>query len=96
MTGRRGLWPTTRPPRHCIPTRLWRRIRQQWPMIVTARLANAVARHHDLYHLIINLRSGNFFGSFGKIISVLMGAALLFSLCQGCGCILICSANGRF
>ena len=38
---------------------------------------------HDLYHLLIDLHSDNFFGPLGKIISVLMGASLLFFAVSG-------------
>ncbi len=38
---------------------------------------------HDLYHLIIDLHSGNYFGPVGKVVSALMGAALLFFSVSG-------------
>lgn len=37
----------------------------------------------DLYHFIIDLHSGNILGPFGKIVSSLMGAALLFFSISG-------------
>lgn len=37
----------------------------------------------DLYHFIIDLHSGNILGPFGKVISALMGAALLFFSVSG-------------
>ncbi len=38
---------------------------------------------HDWYHFIIDLHSGNFFGPAGKVISSIMGAALLFFSISG-------------
>jgi len=37
----------------------------------------------DFYHLIIDLHSGNFFGPVGKVISALLGAAMLFFSVSG-------------
>ena len=45
--------------------------------------AKHAKRPPDLQHLIIELHSGNYFGPFGKVISVLMGAVLLFFSISG-------------
>ena len=45
--------------------------------------AKPAKRPRDLQHLIIDLHSGNYFGPFGKVISVLMGAVMLFFSVSG-------------
>jgi uncharacterized iron-regulated membrane protein len=40
-------------------------------------------KRKDWYHFIIDLHSGAYFGAFGKIISAIMGAALLFFSLSG-------------
>lgn len=60
---------------------------------ITATVPNAAqdlppaARPHkkrrDLYHFIIDLHSGAYFGTLGKVISALVGAALLFFAISG-------------
>lgn len=37
----------------------------------------------DLFHFIIDLHSGNYFGGIGKILSILMGAAMIFFTVSG-------------
>ena len=48
-----------------------------------AKPAKHAKRPRDLQHLIIELHSGNYFGPFGKVISVLMGAVMLFFSISG-------------
>ncbi len=40
-------------------------------------------KQRDLYHFIIDLHSGAYFGTLGKVISALVGAALLFFAISG-------------
>jgi uncharacterized iron-regulated membrane protein len=37
----------------------------------------------DFYHLVIDLHSGNYFGPAGKVVSALLGAAMLFFALSG-------------